>query len=258
MPKVSIIFPILWWCAVLASAQQPAEPAKPTPSADEIARRSFDILGGTTAWEKARYLSFTFNLERDGKVAASYPQRLDRFSGDYRVSGRNQDGAAFEVIMNLRTMQGRATRNGSPVTDPAVLKDLLDVGYRRFINDTYWLLMPLKMFDPGVHRTNDGERTDSCGHTWDLVKLTFDQGVGLTPGDVYWPWINRDTGIVEEWDMKLQSMKPEDPPLQVMFRDYRRIAGLLISVRREVRGKNQIVRLDDVQILPDVPKGAFE
>jgi hypothetical protein len=52
-------------------------------------------------------------------------------------------------------------------------------------------------------------------------------------------------------------MKPEDVPLQVMFRDYRRIAGLLISVRREVRGRNQIVRLDDLQILPDVPKGAF-
>jgi len=235
---------------MLASAQQP-------PSADDIARRSFDILGGTTAWEKARYLSFTFNVERDGKVTASYPQRLDRYSGDYRVSGKNQDGTPFEVIMNLKTMQGRANRSGSPVTDPAVLKELLDLGYRRFINDIYWLLMPLKMFDPGVHRTYDGERTDSCGHTWDLVKLTFDQGVGLTPGDVYWPWINRDTGIVEEWDMKLQSMKPEDPPLQVMFRDYRRIAGLLISVRREVRGKNQIVRLDDVQILADVPKGAF-
>jgi hypothetical protein len=258
MRKVSIIFSLLCAWAVLASAQQLVEAAKPTPSADDVARRSFDILGGTTAWEKARYLAFTLTVEREGKVATSYPQRLDRFSGDYRVSGKNQDGTPFEVIMNLKTLKGRATRNGSPVTDPAVLKDLLDVGYRRFINDTFWLLMPLKMFDPGVHRTYEGERTDSCGHTWDLVKLTFDQATGLTPGDVYWPWINRDTGVVEEWDMKLQSMKPEEPPLQVMFHDYRRIAGLLISMRREVRGRNQIVRLDDLQILPGVPKGAFE
>jgi hypothetical protein len=228
------------------------------PSADDIARRSFDILGGTTAWEKARYLSFTFNVERDGKLTSSYPQRLDRYTGLYRVSGKKQDGTPFEVVMNLRTRQGRGTQNGAAVTDPAQLKDLLELGYTRFINDTYWLLMPLKMFDPGAHRTYDGERTDSCGRTWDLVKLTFDEGVALAPGDVYWPWINRDTGVVEEWDMKLQNMKPEDPPVQVIFRDYRRIAGLLISVRREVRGKNQIVRLDDLQILPDVPKGAFE
>jgi hypothetical protein len=257
MPKASIIFSILCSCAVLASAGQ-SDRSKPTPSADEVARRSFDILGGTTAWEKARFLAFTLNVERDGKVASSYPQRLDRYSGDYRVSGKTQDGVPFEVIMNLRTLYGRATRNGSRVTDQALLKELLDLGYKRFMNDTFWLLMPLRMFDSGAHRTYEGERADSCGHTWDLLKLTFDQGVGLSPGDVYWPWINRDTGMVEEWDMKLEGTKPEDPPIQVMFRDYRRIAGLLISLRREVRGKNQIVRLDDLQILPEVPKGAFD
>lgn len=247
MAKVFFILSILFSSASFAAQ-----------SADDIARRSFDILGGTIAWEKARYLAFTFKVERDGKPAASYPQRLDRYSGDYRVSGKKPDGVPFEVIMNLKTRQGRATQSGSPVTDPAQLKELLDLGYRRFINDTFWLLMPLKMFDPGVRRVYEGERTDSCGHTWDVVKLTFDESSGLAPGDLYWPWINRDTGVVEEWDMKLQSMKPEDPPLQVMLRDYRRIAGLLISVRREVRGKNQIVRLDDLQILSETPKGAFE
>ena len=249
MRKVFIISSILFSTAVLA---QPA-----SPSADDIARRSYDILGGTTAWEKARYLAFTFNVERSGKLADSYPQRLDRYSGDYRVSGKKENGTPFEVIMNVRTQQGRATLKGSPVTNAAQLKELLDFGYRRFTNDTFWLLMPLRMIDSGVQRTYDGERSDSCGHTWDLLKLTVNQGSELPQG-VYWPWINRDTGIVEEWDMKLQSMKPEDPPLQVMFRDYRRIAGLLISLRREVRGKNQIVRFDAIQILPDVPKGAFE
>ncbi len=228
------------------------------PSADEVARRSFEILGGTTAWEKARYLAFTFSVEHDGKIAASFPQRLDRYSGNYRVSGKKQDGAAFEVIMNLKTRQGRATLNGSRVKDPAKLKELLDLAYRRFTSDMFWLLMPLKMFDPGAHRSYEGERTDSCGRTWDLIKLSFDEGSGLAVGDVYWPWINRDTGIVEEWDMKLQSMKADEPPVQVMLRDYRRIAGVLISVRREVRGQNQVVRLDELQILPAVPKGAFE
>jgi hypothetical protein len=257
MRKVSIIFSILCSYAWLAAAQQPAEPAKPAPSADDVARRAVDILGGGGALDRARYIAFTFNVERDGKIVASFPQKWDRYTGEYFVSGKRQDGTPFEATININTKMGHGSLKGQVVTDNAQFKDLYEVAYRRFINDTYWLLMPLKMFDPGVHRTYDGERTDSCGHTWDLVKLSFDQGVGLTPGDVYWPWINRDTGVVEEWDMKLQSMKPEEVPLQVMFRDYRRIAGLLISVRREVRGRNQIVRLDDLQILPDVPKGAF-
>jgi hypothetical protein len=271
--KASIISHILMSLALSLLAQQPApapQPApvsqppapqpvpQPAPSADDIARRAVELLGGSGAWERARYFAFSFNVEREGKVVASFPQRWDRYNGDYHVSGKKQDGTPFDVTLNVNSKMSRGSLNGVAVTDNAQFKDLFELGYRRFINDTYWLLMPLKMFDPGVHRTYDGERVDSCGHTWDLVKLSFDPGVGLTPGDVYWPWINRDTGVVEEWDMKLQSMKPEDPPLQVLFHDYRRIGGLLISIRREIRGRGQVIRLDDIQILPEVPKGAFE
>jgi len=235
--------------AVAALAQQPA------PSADDLARRNFDAQAGP-AWEKARYFEFTFNVDRAGTIAASFPQRWDRYTGDYRASGRDQKGNDFVVVMNVNSKQGRAWINGEEVKD-ARLTDELSVGYKRFINDTYWLLMPLKMLDPGVHRSAEGERTDSCGHTWDVVKLSFDQGVGLTSGDQYWAWINRDTGIVDEWDMRLQSMKPEDPMLQVIFHDFHRVAGLLISTRRELRNKNQSIRLDDLKVSTDVPAGAF-
>ena len=58
--------------------------------------------------------------------------------------------------------------------------------------------------------------------------------------------------------MMLQSMKPEERPIEVLFHDYRRFGGLLISTRREMRGKTQLIRLDDIQVSPDVPKGIFE
>lgn len=238
--------------AAFASTQQPA------PSADDIARRAMNIHGGDLAWERARYIAFTFSVERDGKIISSYPQKWDRYTGQYRVTGKMKDGTTFDVTLNVNTKMGHGKVNGVEVKDNAQFKELFDTGIRRFANDTYWLLMPLKMLDPGVHRAYEGQRTDSCGRSWDLLKLTFDPGAGLTPGDVYLPWINRDTGMVEEWDMKLQGTKPEEPPMQVFFRDYRRVGGLLISTRRELRGKDQIIRLDDVQILPEVPKGAFE
>ncbi len=208
------------------------------------------------AWEDVRYIAFTFNVEREGKRLASFPQRWDRDTNQYRVSGTDPKGNAFVVILDAGTKLGKAWENGKPASG-ARLEELLKVGYRRFINDTYWLQMPLKMLDPGVHRAYDGERTDSCGHAWDVVKLSFDAGLGLTPGDVYWAWVNRDTGMVDQWDMKLQGSKPDDAPSSVLFRDFRRVGGLLISTRREIKGKNQFIVFDGLEIEEEVPPAAF-
>ena len=227
------------------------------PSADDLARRLSDALGGA-AWAQARYFAFTFNVERDGKIASSFKQRWDRMTGNYRVSGTDPYGQPFEIIMNTVTKRGRATLNGAAVTDEKQLSDLIaNLGYVRFVNDTFWLRMPLSIMEASVHRTYDGERSDSCGRVWDLLQLKFDEG-GLQPNDTYWAWLNRDTGIVEEWDMRLQSMTADARPMQVMLHDYRRIAGVLVSLRREIRDRNQIVRIDDLQILPAPPRGAFD
>lgn len=234
-----------------APAPPPAAPV--TRSADDVARRTVENLAGP-AWEKARYFAFTFNVLRKGVIVAAYPQRWDRYTGDYRVSGRDPKGIPFLVIMNVNTRKGRAWRDDQEVENPA---DILGIGYRRFINDTYWLLMPIKSMDPGVHREYVGERTDTCGTTWDVVKLTFDAGVGLTPEDQYWMWVNRDTGLVDEWDMKLTGSKPEDAATRVYFHDFRRLGGLLLSTRREMRDKNQEIRLDEVVVSSDVPPQAF-
>ena len=220
-------------------------------TADSVARRAIDMLAGP-AWDDARYLAFTFNVEREGKNVASWPQRWDRFTGDYRVSGKTREGDDVIVVMNINTKEGKAWKNGQPVPDP---KDLLNLGYRRFINDTYWLLMGFKTFDPGVTRTYEGEKTDAAGRVYDVVRLSFEK-VGLTPGDVYWMWVNRDTGLVDQWHMKLEGDKPEDPPSVVTFRDYQRIGNLLISKRRET-GRS-VIKLDDVVVSKDVPQGTFD
>lgn len=196
------------------------------------------------AWNDARFFSFTFNVEREGKIVASYAQQWDRFTGDYRVTGKNREGEDVRVVMNVNTKEGKAWKNGSEVADP---KDLLNFGYRRFINDTYWLLMGFKSFDPGVTREYGGEKKDPSGTVHDVVRFSF-ANVGLTPGDVYWMWVNRDTGLVDQWHMKLEGSKPEDEPSVVFFRDYRRIGGLLISTRREIQGRGQFIRLDDVVV----------
>lgn len=232
--------------------------AQKTPSADEIARRTLDLIGGEGALDRARYFSFTFKVEKDKKEIASFPQRWDRLTGDYHVSGRRPDGIPFEATINVKSGTVQGTIQGRTVGTPEEKKMLFQFAYERYVSDTFWLMMPLMMLEPPFQRAYDGPRTDTCGHTWDLLKLTVEVKPGNPPAGIHWPWINRDTGLVDEWDMKPAGLAPDQPPIEVTFRDYRRIAGLLISVRRDVRPAIQTVRLDDLQILPAPPKDAFK
>jgi hypothetical protein len=254
---VLLAFPILGQTSPpVAILPPPSAPGSPLdPVADVLAKRTIEAQGGA-AWDKARFLSFTFVVERDGKAAASFPQQWDRVTGDYRVSGVDPAGVPFTVVFNAKTRTGRAWQKGVEVKDLPALKQLLALGYRRYNNDTYWLLMPLLMLDPGVHRSGQGERTDATGHKWGLVRLTFDPGLEVTY--VVWAWVNRESGLVDEWDMKAPGAAATDQPVEVFFHDFKRVNGVLISLRREVKGKNQTVRFDDLQILQETPKGAFE
>src|SRR6266850_1717438 len=137
---------------LFTAASQAQEAAKPSP--DALSRRVFDMSAGP-AWETARYFAFTFSLDRDGKVVASFPQRFDRVSGDYRVSGLDPQGKKFEVIMNVNTKRGRAWIAGVEVPGDKVAPVLANA-YRRYQNDIFWLLMPFKMREQGVRRTSGG------------------------------------------------------------------------------------------------------
>ncbi len=246
-------FAIVLLVSLITLVAAVAGAADATPSAREIAQRSFDIVAGA-AWDDARYVAFTFNVERDGKTGTSRSHRWDRFTGEYRVEGRDREGRTYIVLFNLDTKEGRAWLDGEKQSDPS---DLLERGYGAFINDTYWLLVPAKMMDPGVNLEAAGTRTDDCGRTYDGVKLSFDE-VGLTPGDQYWFWIDRDTGLVNLWQMQLQNMKPEDPKREYLFREYQRIGGLLISLSRPALNGSARIWFSGVDVRPDVPKGAFE
>ena len=250
MKFVSILFVAALFIASNTSAQK-------TPSADDLAHRTVDLLGGGGALDRARYFSFTFKVEKNNQVA-SFPQQWDRVTGDYHVSGRRPDGIPFEATINVKTGAVHGTIEGRAVSSPDELKKLFQFAYERYVSDTFWLLMPLMMLDPPFARAYDGERNDTCGHTWDLLKLTVEVKPGNPPAGIYWPWISRTTGMVEEWDMKPAGLKADQPPIEVIFHDYRRVAGLLISLRREMRGLNQSVRFDDLVILPETPKGAFK
>lgn len=210
-----------------AAAQTAFDPSRSDPKAVAIAGEVMKALGGQEAWRNTRYLRFDFVAERDGKSVASRAHTWDKHQGRYRLEGTNPQGEPFLVLMNLNTREGSAYQKGQRLTGEEE-KKLLERAYGTWVNDTYWLLMPYKMKDPGVILAYDGEETSPSG-AWDKVVLTFDN-VGLTPKDKYWVFINRDTHLVDRWDFVLKG-EPV-PPTTFEWKNWQRKGAIMLASER--------------------------
>ncbi len=104
------------------------------------ASRSADALGGFTSrlmekmggwknWDQTRYITWKF-----------FGRRLhvwDKWTGNIRFENKD-----IVVLMNIHNQEGRVWRAGVKMTEPDSLKKYLRRGYRAWINDSYWLVMP--------------------------------------------------------------------------------------------------------------------
>jgi hypothetical protein len=176
--------------------------AESDPKAVEVAHRMMEAMGGKLAWDAQRVLSFRFAVVRDDEELTNWLHFWDRHTGQYRLEGLNSDGEFLRVLFNVNTREGEAWLDSAKVA-PEEAEKYLEYGYGRYINDTYWLLMPWKWLDPGVHLAYDGEETlDGVMH--DIVHLTFGSGIGITPGDQYWGYVSRESGLMTRWEYLLQ------------------------------------------------------
>lgn len=195
----------------LAGRGAVAAPAGPDPKAIAIAEHVQQALGGEAAWKATRYLRFDFAVERGGKPLMRRAHTWDKWSGRYRVTGKDKAGRDVAVTMNLATTQGAASAAGAPLAGAALEAALADA-YAWWVNDTYWLLMPYKLRDEGVLLSYAGEEKKGA-QAWDKLLLTF-AGVGLTPKDRYWVWVNRESGLVERWEFVLKGEKTAPVPFE--------------------------------------------
>jgi hypothetical protein len=212
--------------------------AEDTPSTDakaqEVAEKLMKALGGQANWDKARYLRFDFVVEREGKVASTVKHLWDRYSGRYRVEGTTGEKEAYVVLFeDINARKGKAFRNGKAVQGEDLQK-LLDMGYGRFINDTYWLLMPFKWNDPGVHLKYEGTATDK-DTVWDKVRLSFEADVGLTPKDRYWAYVNRKTGLMDRWEYILKGGK--GPATASAWVGWKEFGGIMLAQEKTFHGR---------------------
>ena len=230
----------------------PEAPKNSDPKAVAVADQLMQGLGGQPAWDATRYLRFEFAVEREGKILASRSHLWDKANGRYRLEAKTREGDPYVVLTNINTKDGTAYLKGAPL-EGEELKKYLQQAFAIWTNDTYWLLMPYKLRDPGVILGYEGEEKSPEG-TYDRVTLAFDN-VGLTPKDRYWVYVNRDTHLVDRWDYVLKGSN--DPPTTFLWKGWHPVGKVMLASER-VNTKDATKILVPVLESPaTVPDAAF-
>ena len=184
---------------------------EPDVLAQQIAARCGDPYAQTE-------IAFTFVVRRDDKEVAR------------RQFEWQPQADTLTVRMGDKTV--RFTDLSAKLAPDAPAQDK-DDAWAAFVNDSYWLLAPCKVLDPGVSRTLDAQGR---------LGLAFHQ-VGLTPGDRY--WLTADpAGDLTGWNYTLESGNEG----HWLWAPPQAFGGLRLSLERTKQGTPAVIRFEDVRV----------
>lgn len=191
---------------MLALLLQPTTAPASDAEADALAAAVMKA-SGADVWPKVKRIKFTFNVDREGTRVMSAQHDWDLRAG------------TDTVTWGERTVTVDVTRDDHEGDEKAA--------YARFINDSYWLLAPLKVMDGGVIRST-GASQEIGGREYLLLHLSF-ESVGLTPTDRYNLWIDPETKLVRHWDY---IPKPGSES-RMSWDEYQDFSGLKLSTKHQ-------------------------
>ncbi|MCZ6493149.1 MAG: hypothetical protein O6933_03630 [Planctomycetota bacterium] len=208
------------------------------PAAVALADITMKAMGGRQAWDETRYIAWNF--------FGSRRHIWDKHTGNVRIEFADREsGEPIILLMNINTLEGRGWRNGNEVADSEALTTMLKRGQGASINDSYWLLMPYKLKDPGVTLKYIGEKMMEDGRPAEVVQLTFTD-VGNTPQNKYHVYIAKDTQLIEQWDF-FSNADDSEPGFKIPWRDWKRHGRLMLSGDRGERS-GRALKLTDIAV----------
>lgn len=218
---------------------------------EDVIDKIWDGAGGKKTWEDSRFLTFVFAPQKAGKTVVSRSHLWDRYTGDYRFETKTPDNQNLLVLFNVNSQKGTSYLDGKVLPDSLNIKEVKKA-YSYFINDSYWLLAPLKLEDEGVNVTlNDSEVID--GTNCDVLHLTFGH-VGITPGDQYWLYVDSDNGQIKRWKYLLQG-KQEGTFNWTNYKDLG--GGLKLSTHKQDINQNNAITFPAASVLINVERQKF-
>lgn len=210
-----------------------------TPQAQEVdptelAKKVMNSLGGQKAWDQTRVLSWNFFGART--------LTWDKWTGNVRIDMADKETV---YLFNLNTLKGKVQMKGQEITQPDSLAKLITQGKNMWINDSYWLIMPYKLQDPGVKMTYLGkDKTEDQKEAY-KIQLTF-ESVGVTPQNKYWIYISPETYLVTQWSY-FANFQDEKPRFTLPWADYKTYGKIKLSGERGPRDLTQIQVLTKVE-----------
>jgi hypothetical protein len=241
---------VLSWPATPAVAADPASMGRADAKSARLAGEVMKALGGQQRWDALKGLRWTFGSSQADTVRSSRRHAWDKHTGWHRVEGKTRTGGTFLFIHDLNTGEGMAWMDGNRIEGDS-LRTLLKRAKSIWINDTYWMLMPYKLRDPGVILAYDGE-AEADGVRYDKLALSF-ENVGDTPGDRYWVWIEQKSRRVRRWDMVLQGSQP--PPRSYTWEGWEEHDGLWFPTAHRQEQANVFTR--DIETVKEFRPGEF-
>jgi len=186
----------------------------------EIVRRMAERYG-LEAFEQAERLRFTFNVVRDDRenLARTWIWRPDA----KRVTWEDR-GITYT----------RETDAADPSVD------------QKFINDSYWLVFPFHLArDPDVTlKPLERAKSPIRGEPCNVLRVSYGDSAGYTPGDVYTLYYN-DAYVIREW---VYQSGGEGEGWPVAWGQPERVGGVLIHKRFTQKDGSVKIRFTDVSI----------
>jgi hypothetical protein len=192
----------------------------------------------------AEQIAKTYGLDSFGQVEAI------RYTWNAQFPGVNLSRSwMWEPKTNRVSYEGK-DKDGKPVkvtylrsqldSQPANVKTEVDPG---FINDNYWLLLPLHVYwDTSADVQDKGMQQLPQGHgSAELVSVKYPADGGYTPGDTWDLYIGKDKRIEQ---MVYHRGGPKKPSLVTMtWESYKKAGPLLVSTDHNGTADGNAVRI---------------
>ena len=208
-------------------------------SKEALIQKVWEACGGKSTFEKSQFIEFQFEVVRENKSLALRNHLWDRYTGDYRFQYAINKDSLLTVLFNVNTKKGMSFINNFKVDVDSINSAYILDAYETFINDTYWLMVPLKLEDAGVQTVLQGD-TIIQNQNVSILHLDFESGIGITDKDEYWLYINPKNGKIIAWKYDLQGRKGK--PRTYMWSDYQDLGkGLKLPlIKTTSDGKTKI------------------
>ncbi len=223
--------------------------------ADSLALRVYRACGGPEVWQVLPYVRFDYAVAHDGSRRLLAHHLWHRPSGRYRLEWVREDDSLYVALFNVRTRRGQVYRNGRPLAE-AANRRLLEEAYRRFANDTFWLLLPVRLFEPEVQRFYEA---DSATAMHEVLRLELKQADWL-PARRFWLYVDRQEGLISAL-VYLTRDNPEALPARYYWEGYQTwetpFGSVRLATRKVFRYAPLIIFTDNLAFPDALPEALF-